>query len=53
MAFFGYGIWPLLAVAGLLLLMSLMFCLYLYRLRRLGEREAGFKLVYIFYFYIF
>ena len=45
MAFFGYGLWPLLAVGGLLLMISLLFCLYLYRLRRIAEAEKGFKMV--------
>ena len=45
MAFLGYGVWPLLAFGGFLLLICMAFCLYLYRLRNLGYREQGFKLV--------
>ena len=47
MAFLGYGVWPLLAFGGFLLLICMAFCLYLYRLRNLGYREQGFKLVSI------
>lgn len=43
--FGGYGLWPLLAVGGMLLMISLLFCLYLYRLRKMGDVDKGFKIV--------
>lgn len=45
MAGFMFGVLPLLAVGGILMLVSLLLCLYLYRLRRVGLGTQGYKIV--------